>query len=379
MARTIRFLHTADIHLGAKFLALGSQAAKQREQLLQTFNRVIELAIEQKVDFVLLAGDTFDSNQPAPKTLDAFKQGIKQLARFRIPAVIIGGTHDYLSDQSVLAACHETLQPDLILLDEQTPVWRPDHLPVEVMGISLSAANMPSQPIEELNKISKQDGRLHIGMVHGSLDIGKGGNQEAQFTTDAIAASGLDYLALGHWHNAKDYSQGSTTCWYPGSPEMIAMDEKERGQVLLVDLTPDHSIKVNKQCVGKRTIINHTIDVNQGTEEDILAQLAELADEDAILRVTLNGLVPIERELHLDDLKAKLDSLFFYYQLSDLTRRQLSQENLGRFDRKTIIGQYVDMIKQDMARADQESQKELEEVMQLGVALIQGQDIKLWS
>ncbi len=59
----IRLLHTADVHLGAKFLSLGDKGAAQREQIRASFKKLISLAIAEDVDVVLIAGDLFDANQ----------------------------------------------------------------------------------------------------------------------------------------------------------------------------------------------------------------------------------------------------------------------------------------------------------------------------
>ena len=58
----LRLLHTADVHLGARHADLGEQAAAQRERQFAAFQASIELAIAEKVDVVLIAGDLFDSN-----------------------------------------------------------------------------------------------------------------------------------------------------------------------------------------------------------------------------------------------------------------------------------------------------------------------------
>ncbi|MEA2520055.1 MAG: repair protein SbcD/Mre11, partial [Chloroflexota bacterium] len=58
----LRLLHTADVHLGARHADLGEQAAAQRERQFAAFQAAIELAIAEKVDLFLIAGDLFDSN-----------------------------------------------------------------------------------------------------------------------------------------------------------------------------------------------------------------------------------------------------------------------------------------------------------------------------
>ena len=57
----LKILHTADVHLGAKFLGLGRKGEYQRTQLLQAFDDTVNLAIRERVNMMLIAGDLFDS------------------------------------------------------------------------------------------------------------------------------------------------------------------------------------------------------------------------------------------------------------------------------------------------------------------------------
>ena len=62
MAAMLRLLHTADVHLGARHADLGEQAAVQRERQFAAFRATVDVALAEKVDLVLVAGDLFDSN-----------------------------------------------------------------------------------------------------------------------------------------------------------------------------------------------------------------------------------------------------------------------------------------------------------------------------
>ena len=73
MKPPLKFLHTADLHLGAKFVKLGGKGVKQRKRLCQVFLDIVDLAIQEKVDVVLLAGDTFDNQHPSSDSLTAFR------------------------------------------------------------------------------------------------------------------------------------------------------------------------------------------------------------------------------------------------------------------------------------------------------------------
>ena len=74
-------------------------------------------------------------------------------------------------------------------------------------------------------------------MVHGSIAIpGRTEHDEVVITTEEIAASGLDYLALGHWHSMQTGKAGGVSYAYAGAPEAVALDQDRAGKVLLVEL-----------------------------------------------------------------------------------------------------------------------------------------------
>ena len=87
--RMLRLLHTADVHLGARHTDLGEQAAAQRERQFAAFKAAIDLALAEKVDIVLIAGDLFDSNTQPRRSVERVAAELKRLGAARIRAVVI--------------------------------------------------------------------------------------------------------------------------------------------------------------------------------------------------------------------------------------------------------------------------------------------------
>src|SRR4029078_10276002 len=76
-----------------------------------------------------------------------------------------------------------------------------------------------------------------VGMIHGALAIpDRTDGDEVVFTREEIAASGFDYLALGHWHSYQQAVSGGTTYAYSGAPEPVAISQDGAGNVVLVEL-----------------------------------------------------------------------------------------------------------------------------------------------
>src|SRR3989338_4413079 len=96
-----KLLHASDIHIGAKFSSFGEKAAAQRQALLDAFAKIVDLAISEQVQLLLIAGDLFDSNFPSYQSVSFVKDQLKKLDNAGIRAVILPGTHDCLSRDSI--------------------------------------------------------------------------------------------------------------------------------------------------------------------------------------------------------------------------------------------------------------------------------------
>ncbi len=200
----------------------------------------------------LIAGDLFDSNVQPRRSVERVAAELKRLAEARI------------------RTRHHPGHPRLLRPRVDLPRLRPrgdgrqragrrhghrprSRPPVGPPGRARRGRPRPgvrhearaAQPAQGLSAASAEPRRRRdrpaatwqIGMVHGSIAIpGKTEHDEVVITTDEIAASGLDYLALGHWHSTQTGKAGGVTYAYAGAPEAVALDQDRPGKVLLVEL-----------------------------------------------------------------------------------------------------------------------------------------------
>ena len=128
----LRIIHTADVHLGARHDDLGEQAAAQRERQFAAFKAAVDLALREKVDLFLIAGDLFDSNVQPRRSVERVAAELKRLAEAKIRTVIIPGTHDVCDRASIyraydLAAMAGSSPDDgmVTVLDPDRPIGPP--------------------------------------------------------------------------------------------------------------------------------------------------------------------------------------------------------------------------------------------------------------
>jgi DNA repair exonuclease SbcCD nuclease subunit len=317
-----RLLHMADVHLGARHQDLGEVAAQQRERQFAAFRRAIDLALEEHVDAVLVAGDLFDSNQQPRRSVERAAAEFQRLAAAGIRTVLIPGTHDVYDPSSIYrvhdlaALAGQRSGSDMVTL--LTPD-RPDivlpGLDLVVFGRVAATKRMALSPLADLSAGDDPRARWRVGMVHGSLRIeGKLEDDAVIFTEAEIASSGLDYLALGHWHSFREGRSGKTTWAYAGAPEPVAVDQDGAGQVALVDLAEakgERVVTVTPRPVGRTRFLKLDIDAGEITTQAVLVdRLTALADPDLVLDARVTGVEPDQLEMQDDEVERQLAALF---------------------------------------------------------------------
>ena len=243
--RMLRLIHTADVHLGARHDDLGEQASAQRERQFAAFKAAIDVALAEKVDLFLIAGDLFDSNVQPRRSVERVAAQLKRLADSKVRTVVIPGTHDVYDRSSIYRAYDLKALAGSLPDDDLVTILSPDqpnvHLTacdVVVHGPVFATKKAPHSPLRDLaGQVGDPPATWRVGMVHGSIAIpGKTERDDVVITTDEIAATGFDYLALGHWHSAQQARAGGVTYGYAGAPEAVALDQDRAGKVLLVEL-----------------------------------------------------------------------------------------------------------------------------------------------
>ncbi|MDQ3553712.1 MAG: DNA repair exonuclease [Chloroflexota bacterium] len=364
-----RLLHMADVHLGARHDDLGDAAAQQRERQFAAFSRAVDAAIERRVDVVLICGDLFDSNAQPRRSVERAVGELARLAERHIRAVLIPGTHDCYDGASIYRAFDLPAMAGLPTDSDLLTVLTPDvasiffrELDLEIHGPVFPTKSAPRSPLDGFRAGAVADpatnqtrGSYQVGMIHGSLRLeGKVTSDDVLFTSEEIAASGLHYLALGHWHSLLQGKAGSTVWAYSGAPEPVALDQDGAGQVLLVTIdgpvTTPH-INVESIAVGRTRFQHLDVDVGSiASQDDLCRRLRELADPDLVLDVRLLGVAPDSLDLDTDEVGRQVRNGFFRFRLRDTSIAALPDGPLPPAD--TIAGVLARDLRTRIAAAE---------------------------
>ena len=201
---------------------------------------VLDTAREAEADFVLLAGDTFDNNRQSTAMLQRVTQLMADAGR---PVVILPGNHDPLTPDLVYRRSGIAELPHVYVLGltHELAVAFPDH-ELEIWG----HAHRHYDDMVPLRSPRPRAARWHIALAHGHYEAdGVPPLRPSWLISDAeIAATGADYLALGHWNRAARVGNGIVPAYYSGSPDLA-------GTVNLVRLSESDGVTVTREPVRR--------------------------------------------------------------------------------------------------------------------------------
>ncbi|MGF1657996.1 MAG: exonuclease SbcCD subunit D [Rubrimonas sp.] len=212
--RPFAFLHAADIHLDSGFAGLALADPALAEALAQgtrrAFVNLVDAALAEPVDFVVLAGDLYDGRWRDVRTALFARQQFRRLAEAGIAVVAVKGNHDAESEVADAAP-----PPDNVhVFPSRAPgTHRIESLRVAIHGQSFARRHIP----EDLSRgyPAPLPGWFNVAVLHTSADGRAGHAVYAPCDVAALRASGHDYWALGHVH-AREALSEDPPIWYPG-------------------------------------------------------------------------------------------------------------------------------------------------------------------
>ena len=366
----LKILHTADIHLGAKFSGLGNKGASQREQLRTTFRNVIATAIDDRVNIVLIAGDLFDSNQQPQRNIDWVIEQFNLLGSNNIPVCLISGTHDSFDSSSVYKKVDfEGRCPNLkIFADENTSYKEYPGLDLTVYGKPNLSNRSSISPLKGLKRSTSS--KFHIAIAHGSLYIPeKIAEDDHVFRLEEVQASGMNYLALGHWHRVYR-CPAEPPAWYSGPPEWIP-GQTEKGGVLLISLSDAGEVNVEPKKLGLRDYDEVEIDMSAIQDlAKLKTRISEGAHQNLVRKATLKGLRDAEFIINPEELETELGEKFFHLSVMDKSHPRSGE--VAENEERLIRNRFIKLMKAQIEGLEGDEKEIAENALQYGIALLDG-------
>ncbi|MDP3024920.1 MAG: DNA repair exonuclease [candidate division Zixibacteria bacterium] len=375
----IKILHTADIHLGAKFSGLGRSGDRVRAQLKKTFMKVIDLALEKNVDLLLVAGDLFNSNQISRATLGFILGEFARLGKIHV--CLVPGTHDCYDNSSIYRNIEPSLVPPNfhLLVDEENPFVFFEDLGVTVYGRPNRSNRGGESPLPALNQ--EFNSRFNLALAHGSFQIpSKSQEDDFPITLEELEKSGFDYVALGHWHSTQEVCKKPLT-YYSGSPEQLKFGEKDSGNVLLIELN-EGLPRVEKIKTGELKWQEMELELDKfKNPSELLREIEKYEGEQNILKVRfkenlgLKGFSePGSGEQDFSRLKEVLDDQFLHLELEQMPQPLNSDISSKNLPQHTVTGQFLKIMEEKISSANEENREKYQQAKILGYLYLSGKE-----
>jgi len=364
----LKILHTSDVQLDAPFHFLGVKGRRHRQQLRETFRRIVDMVAEAEFDLLLISGDLFNDNRPHQGTIDF---AASQLSRLDIPVCILPGNHDCYDDTSVYRKAR--FPDNVVVFTEQPTIREFPELNVAVYGNAILSGQSRLSPLRGLSRRGTM--RWHVAMAHGNLVRPDIGEPSRPIRSEEISASGMDYVAMGDWHSFKDYSQGGVKAFYSGAPEPTALGQKGAGSVACVEMD-ENGVRVRPEPVGMISTDEVTVSVSGKSVSQIEQEIRSRTNPNLMLKVTLCGLTDLGTVLDTETLERDLAADFYLIECSDKSTPQLSAISSDQFPEELVVGKFVRLMQARIENADDDTERrQAEQALQVGVALLQGRRV----
>ncbi|WP_299938439.1 DNA repair exonuclease [uncultured Pelagimonas sp.] len=293
----MRFIVSADTHLGSPIRSVALRNPELGERLKQasfdTFRRIVDMAILEAADALVLAGDIFDSDFPDLKSRAFLITQLTRAGTAGIPTILIRGNHDALLDHTA----HGSLGPDIHLLHKGNPTVEIGN--VMFHGLSFDKSHLAKSLLPDYPE--PVIGRTNVGLMHTSLGGSPGHDPYAPCSEQDLLAYGYDLWCLGHIHMPFERRSGSTLAVMPGIPQPRHYGERSGGSVAAVTVG-DGIPQLERRDVGHLRFMEAKLDLTElGDQSEVLCKIdAALKAAQDPLRITAVRL-QVTTARHTDD------------------------------------------------------------------------------
>ncbi len=369
----VKIIHTADLHLDNGFTAsnLPYEIIRDRQKdLLESFDRIIDLARDEGVDLLLISGDLFEQRYIQAKTIHHVNKRLGELASTHV--FILPGNHDPYNVLHYYNAY--PWNSNIYVFKNEYETITIKELNTIVHGIAYGYQEESRPLLEDL--IIPRTNEINILMLHGT-DTSSAPQKQSKylpFNYEDMIKSGFDYIALGHFHNHKVYKdQGKIIGAYPGSPEPLGFDELGNHGIILGEISKDR-IDIKMIPLAKRQYYKIDIDITglRGLEEvkdALLKNIRTCNPKENLFSLRLFGNYTWELGESPDFIERQLKDLAYYIQIVDDTEGEYDMGN------NTLLSSYILELQNKLDREKDERQRKiLKRAMEIGANVLKGGD-----
>ncbi|MFH1130442.1 MAG: DNA repair exonuclease [Pseudomonadota bacterium] len=349
----LRFVHAADLHLGSPFVGISSLdsavgRAMQRASF-EAFDALLAFCREQRADFLLIAGDVYDSEDRNLAAQLRFVRGLNKLAEDGIPSFVVHGNHDPLTQRVREFAFHRDVHVFGCEQVESFTFSRGTDERARIYGISYGKREVKTNLAKGFLK--EDSAPFSIALLHANLGGQTGHDDYAPCSLDDLVSMHMDYVALGHVHTHQVIWPKGSVIVYPGNIQGRSVCETgPRGCCMVQVEGHRQSINVEIEFRALDVVrwgvidvaIDNVFDVGELVEvleKRCVAEQAQANGRPLIIRLKLVGRGPVHSDLFRpDSIVAVRNDLQERFHASEpfIWVESVVDESHGQWDREKI-------------------------------------------
>ncbi len=363
----MKLIHCADLHLDSKMLTNFSKdmARERRNEILNTFVRMVEYASLESVEAILICGDLFDSNNISALSRNTVMNSV--INHPEISFFYLKGNHDFDN----LFSSYNDIPDNLIMFDDK---WSSYVLGerdlVYVYATELSKEN--AQTV--YNDLKPNPCKINIVMLHGQEGESDSKDKTENINLKFLKNKGISYLALGHIHSYKcDRLDESSDYCYSGCLEGRGFDEPGEHGFVLIDIDEETGILSHSFVpFAKRKIYVIDADVTGCENTPMILERVKQSialkqpSKDDLVKVVLTGTVPAECERDLVFISKSLEDEFYCLRISDESKICFDPHDY--INDISLKGEFV----RNVFSSEDINEDEKKEIIEIGLTLLRG-------
>ena len=361
----MRIIHCADLHLDSKMESNldKEQALLRRSELIETYERMVEYAVDNQVRAILIAGDLFDKTHIRKEVK---RRVVEQIVNHpEIDFYYLKGNHD---------RC-DFMEEGIDIIPSNFHMFNQDGWTsyqcedVVITGMELNSGNAATVA----QRLVLDSAATNIVMLHGQQSDYDGKDGAEIVNTVALKGKFIDYLALGHVHKYiyEQLDERGVYC-YPGCLEGRGFDETGDKGFVVLDVN-EGRIESEFIPFAKRRL--HEIHVEVTADMDLQATVAKAkeglddVDPQDLVKFVITGERELDDELDIIRFVRLFENKFFFVKCYDRTKTLVDYDSF-QYD-KSLKGEFVRLVQaQDM------DEDEKAKIIELGIKAIMGEDIE---
>jgi DNA repair exonuclease SbcCD nuclease subunit len=316
------------------FTSLGGdikRSSAKRQDLKDVLSYIVDIAKNEKVQLILICGDLYEHAYIRRSTINYVNGLFKSVPHIKV--IMIPGNHDPYASNSFYQ--NYSWADNVFVLSPQKSFFCFEDIKACVFGMGFENSNRVEPAIPQILINNEYH---NILMLHGTVDMNFGKTVLNPVSSGSLAAVGMDYVALGHFHKRAADIGGYGRLFNPGSPEPLGFDEEGEHGVFLCTLhrvPDDRRKKLDYEFVKtfKRQYYNMELDITGfNTDEQITEKIEGLiknVHSTSLVSLRLKGFTENDFNINLNQIEKSFNERVFFIKLIDCTSPSYNTDEIS--------------------------------------------------